>query len=135
MADSNRRPTDAAPARSGAAAADGPPLEGRVRSVTTSPPEHKGSTPTLYLITYDLVQPGRNYQRLFDLLISWGAKRALLSTWVLKSTKSLDVGAMRDELKRFIDANDRLLVTEMGIWAACSAMTLIACASSRARDG
>jgi hypothetical protein len=60
------------------------------------------------LITYDLRKPGQNYQPLWDRLEALGAVRALESVWVLKTAAS--AAAIRDDLLRFIDANDRLLV-------------------------
>jgi len=78
----------------------------------------------LYLITYDLNAPGQRYQELYDTLKSWGAQRVLLSTWVLRRAGALDTTKMVNMLRvHLIDANDRLLVTEMTTnWATYNAM-------------
>lgn len=60
------------------------------------------------LITYDLCKPGRNYQPLWDRLEALGAVRVLESVWAIKTAAS--AVAIRDDLLRFIDSNDRLLV-------------------------
>lgn len=75
----------------------------------------------LYLITYDLRAPGRDYDSLWKALRAIGARRVLESVWVTpnngKSTKKI-----RDQLKQHIDDNDRLLVAEVDDWATRSAM-------------
>lgn len=73
-----------------------------------------------YLVTYDLNKPGQDYTTLFEALDKLGAKRALLSTWVLRSDYTS--AQIRDYLRRFIDANDRLLVGVLGDWAAWNTM-------------
>ena len=74
-----------------------------------------------YLISYDLNKPGQNYDPLYAALAASGAKRILLSQWVLSTTSSsVDV---RDHFKRFVDANDRLLVCELvHNWASYNGM-------------
>lgn len=78
---------------------------------------------SLYLITYDLRQPGRNYKPLYDLLNQWQAKKVAESVWIadLKGPAS----AIRDLLQETMDANDRVvvlaLVGQFG-WAAKNAM-------------
>jgi hypothetical protein len=75
----------------------------------------------LYLVTYDLMKPGQNYDSLISTLRALRATRVLLSTWVLRSNKT--AGALRDEFKAHIDQNDRVLVAEMpGAWAAYNAL-------------
>ena len=39
----------------------------------------------LYLISYDLLKPGKNYDPLLDALTQQGAKRVLLSQWILNT--------------------------------------------------
>ncbi|MYA00896.1 MAG: SinR family protein [Chloroflexi bacterium] len=75
----------------------------------------------VYLISYDLVLPGQNYQALYDVLEGWGAKRALQSTWVVRLNNTSSA-AIRDELMKHIDTNDRLLVDTLGQWASFSLM-------------
>ena len=62
-----------------------------------------------YQIDYDLRRPGQNYSGLIERLQQLGAVKVLLSTWVLRS--AADAVTIRDDLKRFIDGNDSLLVT------------------------
>jgi hypothetical protein len=65
---------------------------------------------SLFSVSYDLLQPGRNYEPLYARLRALGAKRVLYSQWMLKHTgQATDV---RDDLKRYIDYNDRLLVID-----------------------
>lgn len=70
------------------------------------------------LISYDLRKPGRNYQPLYDRLDAWGAKRTLESVWVLNANVSEQ--ALRDDLLRFVDSNDGMLVVGLDGSAAWS---------------
>ena len=63
-----------------------------------------------YIISYDLVAPGRNYQPLWDELAHIGAQRALQSQWAVRRGETTASG-LRDHFQKFIDSNDRLLVT------------------------
>ena len=66
----------------------------------------------LYLITYDLRTPGRDYTDLTKRLKAIGAIAVLQSTWLFASN---DTSAnVRDAIARDgrLDANDGLLVTE-----------------------
>ena len=63
-----------------------------------------------YAISYDLRQPGRNYQKLYDELEKFGGQRILLSQWVARRTGT-NAARLRDYIRRFIDSNDRLMVT------------------------
>jgi len=74
----------------------------------------------LNLITYDLNKPGQDYKSLIDYLEKLGARRVLLSTWVIRG--DYDVAKLRDAIRVFMDGNDRLLVTVMGAWATYNAM-------------
>lgn len=66
-------------------------------------------------VDYDLNKPGQNYERLFKALETLGAKRILLSKWILSS--NLTAEALGTYLGQFIDANDRLFVAELvGNW-------------------
>jgi CRISPR/Cas system-associated endoribonuclease Cas2 len=64
-----------------------------------------------YLISYDLDKPGQNYSGLIDRLKQLGAVKILYSEWVLRTTST--AVQLRDDLKRFIDANDMLLVVAL----------------------
>lgn len=71
------------------------------------------------LVGYDLVKPGKDYSKLIDHLKTFdGWWHNLDSTWLLRTTKT--ARAVRDELKGYIDANDRVLVMDVGgdNWAA-----------------
>lgn len=64
-----------------------------------------------YQVNYDLRQPGRNYQPLWDRLRAWGAMRVLESCWVVP--EAANAVALRDDLAPYIDSNDGLLVSGM----------------------
>lgn len=61
-----------------------------------------------YEVSYDLMAPGKNYEPLYARLREHGAEKILLSQWALKTTWT--AVQIRDDLRRFIDGNDRLLV-------------------------
>lgn len=72
----------------------------------------------IYLITYDLHGPGRDYSNLYSEIKSLGNWWHYLdSTWFVSS--ELGAGAIRDSLKSKIDSNDEILVVEIGkSWAS-----------------
>jgi hypothetical protein len=63
------------------------------------------------LISYDLRIPGRNYQPLYGRLAEWSAIRVLESVWV--ANVNANVAEVRNDLQRFIDGNDGLLVVAL----------------------
>lgn len=73
-----------------------------------------------YLISYDLIKPESlpEYIRLFNTIKTaafWA--KPLQSVWLVKTT--LSSAQIRDELRKVIDANDKLLVIEVtNNWAA-----------------
>lgn len=75
---------------------------------------------SLYLITYDLRAPGRNYDALYRLLATtWKGKKLAESVWVapLKGPAS----GVRDIVRTVVDRNDRIVVVELKApfdWAA-----------------
>jgi CRISPR-associated endonuclease Cas2 len=71
-----------------------------------------------FLIAYDLDKPGQDYSRLIDALERLGAQRAQFSLWVLR--RDYTAVQIRDYLRQFIDANDRLLVVALTGEAAWS---------------
>jgi len=73
-----------------------------------------------FLISYDLDKPGQNYDGLIARLKQHGAFRVLLSQWALASTWT--AAQLRDDLKTYIDANDRILVTVIADWASYNLM-------------
>ena len=77
-----------------------------------------------YIISYDLLAPGKNYQTLYDELAALGGCRVLLSQWIMRRTQT-SAADLRDHIRKFIDANDRLFVTclDNADWAGLNAMT------------
>lgn len=74
-----------------------------------------------YSVSYDLREPRRDYQSLYNELIRLNAKRVLESEWVLRHNKT-SASSLRDHLMRYIDTNDRLLVLIIQDWASYNAM-------------
>jgi hypothetical protein len=71
----------------------------------------------LYLISYDLLKPGKNYDPLIDALTQQGAKRVLLSQWTLNTYCSPK--QIRDWARRYMDNNDRILISEINSNRSC----------------
>lgn len=72
-----------------------------------------------HLITYDLSQPGRNYDKLIAAIKRFpGWCHVTESTWMVSTTSSSAV--VRDELKSALDANDKLIAVEVtsSSWAS-----------------
>ena len=73
-----------------------------------------------YLITYDLIKPGQNYNELYEAikkLCSGSAWHCLDSVWIVKT--NLTAAQICDILKLHIDSNDKLLVVGLsgeGAW-------------------
>lgn len=70
-----------------------------------------------YIISYDLCQPGRDYDTLYQALRSfpyWG--KITESTWAVVTSKT--AVEIRDFLSNYIDSNDRLIVILSGRSAA-----------------
>ena len=66
-----------------------------------------------YIINYDLIAPGKNYDRLFEAIKSYGTwAHVLKSCWLIKS--SLPASEVRNYLVKYIDYNDKLLVAKSG---------------------
>lgn len=69
------------------------------------------------LVTYDLKQPGRNYQPVYDYLKTHTWCKGIESVWLLDTTKS--VSTIRDEIGRIVDSNDIIFVVRlMREWAS-----------------
>ena len=71
----------------------------------------------LYLTSYDLLKPGKNYDPLIDALTQQGAKRVLLSQWTLNTYCSPK--QIRDWARRYMDNNDRILISEINSNRSC----------------
>jgi hypothetical protein len=65
-----------------------------------------------YLISYDLLKPGKNYEPLWAALRAIGAQRELESEWSVVRHNTNPVG-LGNYCAQHMDVNDRLLVTEM----------------------
>ena len=63
-----------------------------------------------YAISYDLVAPGRDYQRLYNELSRLGGERILLSQWVVNLADT-SARSLLTHLRQYVDTNDRLMVT------------------------
>lgn len=65
-----------------------------------------------YLISYDLIAPGKDYKPLWAALYGMGAVRVLDSEWTVNryGTTPLELANI---VAANMDKNDRLLVTEM----------------------
>ena len=72
----------------------------------------------LYSITYDLSNPGRDYDSLSNAIKSysrWWHQSG--SAWVI-SVNNTSSTEIRDYLKQFIDSNDKIFVAKLsGEWA------------------
>ena len=70
-----------------------------------------------YIISYDLLKPTQDYENLYSAIKAfhyWG--RLTESTWAIVTSKShVEV---RDNLKKYLDDNDRLIVVRSGRVAA-----------------
>lgn len=65
-----------------------------------------------YLISYDLMKPGKDYEPLWKALRAVGAVRVLDSEWTLNWANTTPF-KVAEYCAQYMDANDRLLVTEM----------------------
>lgn len=69
-----------------------------------------------FLVSYDLMSPGRDYGKLYAALDALNAVRVLFSQWVLRT--NLTAVQLRDHLRQYMDANDRILVNDFSDWAS-----------------
>ena len=75
-----------------------------------------------FLVSYDLDKPGQNYEKLSARLKEWRAIRILYSEWVLRA--SISAADLRDDLQRYVDANDMLLVVVLTGEAAWTSLMI-----------
>jgi hypothetical protein len=66
----------------------------------------------LYLISYDLNKPEKDYPKLWEALKEIGAKKVLYSQWAVSRVNTTSAG-LRDYIWKFMDSNDRLLVADI----------------------
>lgn len=70
------------------------------------------ATSRTLLVGYDLLKPGKDYAKLIEKLKGYGGWwHNLDSTWLIRTTKT--ASQVRDELKSYIDTNDRVLVLDV----------------------
>ena len=62
-------------------------------------------------VSYDLMKPGQDYTVLLNRIRTLGGVRPLESYWTFQSAST--AAQIRDDLLRYIDANDRLLVVDV----------------------
>ncbi len=77
-----------------------------------------------YLISYDLLKPGRDYSKLHDAIkaMANGWCHALESVWLINT--SLSASEIIDKLIPHVDSNDRLIVILQGNdWASYNLST------------
>ena len=66
----------------------------------------------LYMISYDLKSPGRDYTTLYEAIKSFGVWWHYLgSTWIIKTSQS--VSQVSELLHQRLDANDYLIVVDI----------------------
>ena len=67
---------------------------------------------TIYLVTYDLKQPGRNYAPVFEYLKRYTHCKGMESVWLLDTSPGSEVG-IRDGMNALVDSNDKVFVTRL----------------------
>ncbi len=73
----------------------------------------------VYIITYDLNNPGQDYQSLFRKIQSLGEVRhPLQNLWILST--NYNATKVRDEIRSVIDPNDKVFIAQLyrGSYAA-----------------
>jgi hypothetical protein len=73
-----------------------------------------------FLVSYDLDKPPQkaDYHPLIARIKEWGGERILYSEWLVRANTT--AAALRDDLKRFIDSSDGLVVLALTGEAAWS---------------
>jgi hypothetical protein len=74
-----------------------------------------------FLVSFDLLKSGQDYQALDAALRGLGAERVLLSVWAVIGNYSC-LG-LKERLEKFIDAHDRLLVVRVDDWSGVRLLT------------
>lgn len=66
----------------------------------------------LYLITYDLKSPGRDYSNLHNQIKNYGEWWHYIdSTWIIKTESTIE--EVTNSIRRMMDPNDHLLVIKI----------------------
>lgn len=70
-----------------------------------------------YIVIYDLRAPGRNYESLYQAIKNYGTWGKISeSAWAIVSSKnSVEI---RNDLMKYLDRNDRLMIVKSGQDAA-----------------
>ena len=76
----------------------------------------------LYIISYDLIDPGQNYEKVSKGLKKIGAKSVLLSQWAVE-VDNTTAEKLFDAIHPLFDGNDKLLVTKVSDWVGIRLMT------------
>ena len=66
---------------------------------------------SVYIVTYDLKSPGRNYQPIYDYLKRFKNCHGLESVWLIDT--AIDSSQIRDDLQKLVDSNDVIFVVEL----------------------
>ena len=66
----------------------------------------------LYLVSYDLMAPGKDYKDLWAALRAVNAVRVLESEWFLRRINTTPLN-LANHFLQYMDANDKILVTEV----------------------
>ena len=78
------------------------------------------TTRKVFCISYDLLQPGRDYSPLIEAIkaysIWWHQTK---SVWLIRTEHNISAKDIRDKLSTYIDSNDKLFVISVNEeWAA-----------------
>lgn len=65
---------------------------------------------SIFIVSYDLRAPGRNYESLYKALRQFAFAKPLESFWLIEA--NLKAAQLRDSLKAHIDKNDGIVVIE-----------------------
>jgi len=72
-----------------------------------------------YIVSYDLVSPGQNYEALYKAIKSYGNHYHMMeSVWLISTIEKAT--AIRDKLRQHVDGNDKLFVGKLTGEAAWS---------------
>lgn len=75
----------------------------------------------IYAINYDLTKPGQNYPQLSDAIKKYGTHwHCMGSFWTISTSETAT--QVHANLRRHIDASDKLMVSQMGRDAAWSGL-------------
>ena len=76
-----------------------------------------------YIVTYDLHQPGENYNDLYTLIKAYDHIPIAQSTWGVKTSDTAT--EVRDYLRQVLDNNDKLFVNSLDSWASWALPTSV----------